>query len=363
MTTAGGTHAIRAAVRVLQPELARAVANDLWLPPDAFGWEALFQELEAGQASPAMVDLLRRVTALPGYGFRAICLLAEAGDESVETDIDTYLERGTTDLRLSVVRALGGSNNPDWLPELARQRISPEPQLQAASLVAMARLGHPQAELRLQTALVEAGGDLRVALIDELRRAAHDPNVVGYLESIEPLLDGEDRIAVVSTLVERGVVTARDLARQYLREGVAGEHAPALVRGLARSSLREDVELLRSLFPAETGLELNIELASALIRQRDRSVLPLLRAAVWREPWNRSILACALLRHVIGSYGLEYELETSPPGATARDLRRVGYALGALDGLDVVESLTKRRRSGDPALQGAYLGALAERTR
>jgi hypothetical protein len=46
-------------------------------------------------------------------------------------------------------------------------------------------------------------------------------------------------------------------------------------------------------------------------------------------------------------------------------MRRLGFAIGTWGGIDAVERVSRLRRSnpGDPAVQGAVLGALAARTR
>jgi hypothetical protein len=59
------------------------------------------------------------------------------------------------------------------------------------------------------------------------------------------------------------------------------------------------------------------------------------------------------------------ELSRPPRQATSADLRRVGFAVGVWGGLAEVDHLAKQLRfnSGHPALQGALLGALTQRTR
>ncbi len=51
------------------------------------------------------------------------------------------------------------------------------------------------------------------------------------------------------------------------------------------------------------------------------------------------------------------------PGSLVIDFatNRVGFALGEWGGSEALESLARRRPSGDPALQGAYLGAMSVR--
>jgi hypothetical protein len=108
-------------------------------------------------------------------------------------------------------------------------------------------------------------------------------------------------------------------------------------------------------------LELDVELALALVRARDPSALAILRAALWSDSWNRSVLAGGLLERARGASGLADELDSPPPGASTQDLRRVGFSIGEWGGLSAVEALARRRSEGDPALQGALLGALAAR--
>ncbi len=54
--------------------------------------------------------------------------------------------------------------------------------------------------------------------------------------------------------------------------------------------------------------------------------------------------------------------QSPPAGATEADVRRLGFALGQWGGLPTVEALARRRNGGDPALQGALLGALTTRS-
>ena len=77
---------------------------------------------------------------------------------------------------------------------------------------------------------------------------------------------------------------------------------------------------------------------------------------------NRSILTGAAFVEVSSIEALRQELELPPRNATTRDLRRVGFALGEWGGIKQVDALGLRTSSGDPALQGALLGALAART-
>jgi hypothetical protein len=132
---------------------------------------------------------------------------------------------------------------------------------------------------------------------------------------------------------------------------------------LGRGAGLADIELLRELFPLGDEPEVDVELALALIAAREAAVLPLLRAAVWSEPWNRSVLAGALVLHHGGIEALRAEVARPPAGINDRDLRRVGFALGEWGGAVEVDRLAGRVSAADPALQGALLGALSTRSR
>ncbi len=354
--------ALRACVRGLQPQLAAAARVGLWQPENAAEWDVLFDELGRVKTSGSMLEVLRRATVLPEQRFDAILLLARAGEPSVEDAVEELLESGTEAERARLLRALGASGRGIWIPEMTRQRLSADPRVRAAALIAMVRLGHAPANLRLQSALLDAEPRERAELLAELRATSEDNRVVVFLEQVAPLLEGPTALAVYVALAQRGNLAAREPLRAALETSAAGDLAPEIVLALADSPLGTDLQAFKRLFPTEGSFELNVALARALLRQNDRDVTPVLRAAIWSAPWNRSLLACALLTSVVGIFGVETELESAPAGVGETGLRRVGFALGELGGPEMVERLARRRSSGDPALQGAYLGALGART-
>ena len=135
-----------------------------------------------------------------------------------------------------------------------------------------------------------------------------------------------------------------------------------MVRALSRGTNARELEALRRQFPDTLDMQLNIEIGLALVRNRDPVGRLFMRKALWSAPWNRSVLAAALVVDQQGLHGLVEELNTPPSRVSDNDLRRIGFALGELGGVDQVEALARRRSSGDPVLQGAYLGALGVRT-
>jgi hypothetical protein len=135
-----------------------------------------------------------------------------------------------------------------------------------------------------------------------------------------------------------------------------------IVINLARHVDRQDVPFLESIFPSEAFPAINTEVAVALARQGSPEGTALLRKALWRGPFDRSQLAAAALVEHGGVNVLTSELESAPLGTSTDALRRVGYAIGMIGGVDELDRLRRRRGPGDPALMGAYLGTLASRT-
>lgn len=201
-------------------------------------------------------------------------------------------------------------------------------------------------------------------LVDALCPACSDRRVRDLLAVARTRLPDGVRLRVDSELSFHGDARARASLREALQtrrpSGATGARA---VEALGRGAGLADLELLRELFPLGDDPDVDVELALELVRARDASVLSILRAALWSEPWNRSVLAGALLISHGGIEALRSELQRPPPGVSERDLRRVGFALGEWGGSGEVDRLAGRVGAADPALQGALLGALAARTR
>lgn len=201
-------------------------------------------------------------------------------------------------------------------------------------------------------------------LVEALNAASADRRVRDLLAIARVRASDELRLRVDAELASHGDARSRAALRERLRDerpsGVDGARA---IAALAHGYGLGDLELVRELFPLGDDLEVDVELALALIVARDAAVLPLLRAALWSEPWNRSVLAAALLVAQGGIDALRAELTRPPAGVTERDLRRVGFALGEWGGASEVDRLAGRVGAADPALQGALLGALSARTR
>jgi hypothetical protein len=171
------------------------------------------------------------------------------------------------------------------------------------------------------------------------------------------------RLSATVALARAGESVDREPLRAALRGLPAGVPVRTdVIAALAIFPSIEDLALLHELYPRENDLAVNLALVRAFIRLKDPACEPVLRAALWREPWNRGVLAGALILEVGGIDALRSELHRPPPRVAHRDLRRVGFALGEWGGLPEVERLARQRSAGDSAVQGALLGALSART-
>lgn len=203
-----------------------------------------------------------------------------------------------------------------------------------------------------------------IELLEALAPACEDRRVRDLLAIARSRTPTALRLRIDSELAFHGDARSRVALREALRENrPSGSSGARAIEALAHGYGLYDLELLRELFPLGDDVDVDAELALALIGARDAAVLPVLRAALWSEPWNRSVLAAALLAAQGGIEALRAELVRPPAGVGERDLRRVGFALGEWGGAIEVDRLAARVGAADPALQGALLGALSARTR
>ena len=196
-----------------------------------------------------------------------------------------------------------------------------------------------------------------------MNRFAEDPRIARILLDALPLMEGPVALDTAIALANNGSMPARERLREFLREGVpAGDLGARAVRALASDMSEEDLAYIRHQFPLAGDFVVNEALAIALYELRDPVVVPLLRAGVWGGGFNESVLASGLLMEVSGARVLFDEIDRSHEGGTEEDVRRIGYALGLWGGIPALRELSSKRRSGDPAVQGALLGSLASRT-
>ncbi len=364
LTTRPGESVLRASVRAMPGALGDLVSANLWTPADAESWRIVLEEIERHDLELASQRLLRKALDDAASRWRASLLLLRSGDKTMAKRLEADLGTASIDDKARLLDALGASHDLNQAAWIERLEDKQDVRLHASAIVARFLIGARGGEDELRAVLDERGSDdpLRGAVIESLTRQADYGEVWPYLSRLST--DGRlsNALEVNTAMVERGRVQGREALRNVVREDPTSALAVDCLRALCVQPSFEDLALVRELFPQPGALELNQILAVTLVRQKDALCLPLLRAALWRQPSSRSILAAALIADAAGMEMLQSELLTPPSGITERDLRRVGFALGVWGGLDQVHWLSQRQGAGDPGLQGALLGALGART-
>ncbi len=358
---------LRAAMEVILPtEIAEMVAAGVWTP-SSVQWAVMLAAIEEQHVEALSDPLLDQALALEEHARQAALLYLRAGDLRGRSALEQELGSAGPQQRSRMVEGLGASGMRNFLSSLVGLAEDPDPTVRAAALVAQARLGNEGAKDRIEILLSnEELARLRVPreiLVEALARACPDAAALSLLSEALPYLSGPARIRAATALVGAGREEGAEILRAALRASPpTGPEGAQRVAALARQAQAEDRELLRELFPLPGEPEVNAELALALLRQGDGLVAPLLRSALWRGPFHRSVLAGGLLADALGIDALRTEVESPPRSARPEALRRAGFALGEWGGPAQVEALARRFGASDPRLQGALLGALSART-
>lgn len=356
--------ALRLAARVQPAVLAQAFTAGLWQPTPE-DWDAVLSELEDQHAEKGAEDLLEVAFQQEELEPRAGLLLFRGGADLPWSWVEERLESGTPAFRVALLEACGERGDPRRIPELTRfQDLADGLGVAAETLVALARLGHAPAKTTLGELLSGAPSPEREAAIRALTQALRDRTLRSLAERARQAngLSLEQRFALDIALARIGALPDRSELRRALALPLKPAQRLACLRALAFEPEPADLDALAAVFPIEDDLEANVELARVLLAQRHPATGGLLRAALWSRAWNRSVLAGGLIAQISGLRSLIDELELAPRRAGEGDLRRVGFAIGEWGGLGAVEELARSRQEGDPALQGALLGALAARS-
>ena len=318
--------------------------------------------IDEGGARPDAVDLVRGALNLPSFRSRAAGLLVGMGDEDAATLLRDSLYDPDLETRIRVCRAFGRSRNSRWAEELATlRRGEPNQRLAMAALVAQMRIGYQPADQQLRLIVLDGSQTDREILVEELLEVSEDQRVPVLLETAFPHLLGRLRLRVAADLVRRGRLLQRTELIAALEAGEEPDLAATFVRALRRVPGSRELQALTTLFPTH-GIDVNIELTIALIDNNHTTGIALLTRALWNPPLDLSALAGALIVQQRGILALHQELDSPPTPVSEAGVRRVGFALGEWAGVEALEDLAQRRPSHDPALQGAYLGAMSVRT-
>jgi hypothetical protein len=355
---------LRVAALQMPDQLVEAHGSGAW-SPSLDGWRAMLDEIDARRAERAAGKLVALAfeTAPELAGSAGLLLLRGGGDVPWRW-VEEQLASATQAEGVRLVEAIGDRGESARIGELADLLAKrPELGLAAPGLVALARLGHPPAVTTLDQVTRGPASGERDGVLAALARVLHDKALRLHAQRALQLEDLplELRLDLELGLALSGERVERELLRRTLPFAAQSAKRLLVVRALAERPDEADLTALAALFPVEDDADLNVELALALLRHRHPAMKGCLAAALWGSSWNRSVLAGGLVYRNAGVRGLLEELGSPPRSASERDLRRVGFALGEWGGLAAVEDLGRTHREGDPALQGALLGALASR--
>jgi hypothetical protein len=367
LSTAPGRARLHAAIAAIPRELGELVENNLWKPRDANDWRDLLEEIERARVERLALPIVRAALDVTEVRYRAVALASLAGDEDLSPLIGIDAAKLSTEERISVCLAIGARTDPSWLERLAVIGEDKDPRVRAAFLVARYRQGQQAAVDAVNATLADEKAPGHDEIVEALCAAAHDPAVQIALEGRFVEAVDREKTLLATTLCLEG----RPVGRAHVRAALAAEPPPEgaeavrLVRALRHDATSEDIGVLRTLFPSIAGdIEFDRELALALLEHSDPDVFPIVRAALWDKDFDVSILAGGVLAHMMGIRALVEELRSPPRSASSGDLRRVGFAVGEWGGVEYMSTVARELRwaTGDPALQGALLGALSTRT-
>lgn len=362
-----GLARLRAAVAILPRELSELVANDLWRPANVEEWRAILDEIDNRHVERIALDLVLAAVDVPEVSWRAVELLGMAGEESDGALLAVDPSVLDVPARVNLAVALGATPESSWIGRFPALREDPDARVRVAYLVAGLRHDMRKATAEVEERVRTASHPEHVATISALSRVARDPRAGVLLEERLAEADGAEKLAIATALCRAGRLAGRAVVRDALSSDPPprGLAAVELVRALGRNGSSEDVEVFRTLFPRPDDRVLDVELARTLAEIGDRSVEPLLRSAIWNSEFDVSVLAAGLLLDHGGPFAIVRELANPPVTAASSDLRRVGFAVGQWGGPAEYERLARELHatSAHPAIQGAWLGALASRTR
>ena len=355
---------LKAVVRRIAPELEQMIASGLWSPLSLEEWTVIVDAAVEYGVGGLLPRTLERALTEPTLAATAAAELRLVDSRFADTILASLLSP-TPEVKRRACLAAARSGLERSLTALARLDKDPDESVRRHALLARASLGDTRAIGIVELRLRDEQDPQRAALLDLMVERHELPGVLHLLDQYRLSASGRDRALIVACLFLRGRATSLAELRAAFEDIEPSSPGGRLVlRALGQYPSGEDLEFLARQFPIEGEFEANVEMALALVRASHDAARPILQAAVWGRPWNRSVLAAGLVHRYSGARTLASWLSKPPPAATSEDIRRLGFSLGTWGGLRAFDSLRDSlgARPDDPALQGALLGALLART-
>lgn len=354
----------RAVVRSMPVEIDRLISSRLWAPTGQ-QWQILVDEAHLTGVTSLMPELMRRGAQLKTVAPTIAGIVARG--PSYRDAILSGLNSDSKDLKLRGAAALADAGLEDEMLALRALDEGQDIELNMAALAARLRLGQPEARELTERILArpDAYDARRTALVEALATTCRTAKDLDQLEELVPLVNGPDKGNLVAALALRNRPADRAIMRaSFERSDPSSPGALRILRALGTFATQDDLAFLAELFPIEGHDAANVELTVGLARNGHPKIQPILQSAVWLGPWNRSLLAAAIVEDNWGLRLLEQWAAKPPASAASADVRRLGFAIGEWGGMEAVHKLSQRLGGGADrtALQGAVLGALAART-
>lgn len=365
----GSPERVRTAVRVMPRELDQLMAAGLWAPSNPAEWRTLLDEALRQGLTPLLPAALEQALEQPQVAPGAAALLVRRSPAYEEVVLEA-LRSPDVRRRILACRGLGEAGHTRLLPELQALDADRNLAVRAAALVARLQLLDPVAYETTRAILTEQdpeGLRWRALLRDALAEAGRSGDLTTLLADLAGEVEGPEGADLQAICALRGRVIDGAALREAFDLVPPGTPVSVrMIEALASLPTAEDLQFLADRFPMEGEARLNVALARALIQGGHKKVEPILRRAVWRGPFERSVLAAAVVKQTSGLRALQHWVLKPPPTASDADVRRVGYAIGAWGGVSAIQELQERlggvAGADRPALQGAFLGAMAART-
>ncbi|QDU85143.1 hypothetical protein Pla163_22690 [Planctomycetes bacterium Pla163] len=364
-----GRATFEAAVEMIGVPLVELVESGLWMPDSPESWHLLLDAVEASERTAGFGPILGRATLGDmdaSVRRRAACVSFAAGlvDRS-DAVVRDLLESDRLEDRRQGLRAVADSSVVDSL-EVFEPYLEEgtDPELQAIALVATLLRAPSKAADAIRTGL-ETDPVLRVPLVEELVRRSSSSTTLSPLIVASKVSDlpAELSVDVYAALARLDVAAAAKPLRSALARGVDGPVGARALLALADVNQIAVQEASVSALLYGRDPSFTLVAARVLVDARHPIGISLLRRALWVRDVPASQLAAGYLIAQEGLSALEREADSPPRWAREEDLRRIGLALGEWGGYGLVQRLARSRNVRDPVLQGAYLGALASRTR
>ncbi|MEO6710728.1 MAG: hypothetical protein ABIP42_14195, partial [Planctomycetota bacterium] len=301
---------LRPVVNAIPSELDRMIQAGVWYPADQEEWSQVLFEIDERRLESLTIELLRKARVFPDLSAHASVLLVRAGNFDGLSMLELDIASTDPRKRERIAETLGGTHEAHYIDLLESLRVDEDARVRMAAMIAQMRLGNSLSMETVRGTLSGEASSERAALVEGISRLAYLPEMrallVEYFDGFSP----DERLAVAIAMAREGELGQSAALRAAMSESVLrsprGEH---YVQALLRIAANTEIQRLFDMFPLEESSAVNAQIALAMCARREPAVLPILRTALWQAPFDRSVLAAAVMQHVAGIDSVRIELD------------------------------------------------------